>query len=178
MNTLQIQTICENVKELHPNFIGVFPYDKIPVQEVESDKFCVVNFDPSYKDGSHWIAIILRPKKKKNIYFDSYGQPPPVGKPRFSHVLKHNYKWNKHQLQHPLSTACGQWCIFFVCAYFSNHSLAQINNYFSSKNDLLKNDYAINAFVNSLLPYDDKYDVVNKSFINNQFALPMKDVLQ
>lgn len=177
MNTLQIQTLCENIKELQPNFLGVFPYDKLPdIHKLESDKFCIVNFDPSYKDGSHWIAIILRPKEK-NIYFDSYGQPPPPQKTAFFKILKHNYKWNKCQLQHPLSTACGQWCIFFVCAYFSDHSLAQINGYFSDKDDLLKNDFAINVFVNSLLPFDDKYDVVNKNFIKNQFAVQMKDVI-
>ena len=39
----------------------------------------VVNLDPHFKDGSHWVGIFidLRPSIRKVYYFDSYGIKPP-----------------------------------------------------------------------------------------------------
>ena len=37
----------------------------------------ILNTDPHYKDGEHWISLFINIKKKYIIYFDSNGNPPP-----------------------------------------------------------------------------------------------------
>lgn len=172
MNTNQLQTICENVGVLNESFLGVFPCDHIPPRPVQQEKdiFCIVNFDPSYKDGSHWVTLIFRAGSKKDIYFDSYGRSPPSDQVHILRSMKEGFVWNSVQLQHPLSTACGQWCIFFVCAHFTGHSLKNLRDHFSDKCDLLKNDFLVNEFVNSILPDDPIYEACNVEFVKKQFA--------
>lgn len=175
MNNEQLHLLCNGILELKPHFIGVFAYDQLTKPAtLERDKFCIVNFDPSYKDGSHWVTIIFRSKGRKNIYFDSYGRPPPPEKHIFHHVLGKCFDWNNVPLQHPFSTACGQWCIFFCCAFFSGNSLCKISEHFSEESDLLKNDFAINQFVNDLLTDDELYKVIDRDFLKKQFAVALK----
>ena len=174
MNTEQIVFLCRNIPDLKEKFLGAFPSDKLPVRRrIKGEKFCIANIDPSYRDGSHWVAIIFRPKKK-DIYFDSYGQQP---NDTFKRGLKPNFSFNNVQLQHPLSTSCGQWCIFFCCSFFTDHSLCKIKNFFSKNSNLLKNDYLVNKFVNDLFDFDDNYEVIDMEFVQNQFSRKMKDVL-
>jgi len=171
MDSRDIDLLCKNTKQLNPFYLGVFPSDKIPQREkIEDRKFCIVNLDPSYKDGSHWVALIWREKPKKDIYFDSYGMPP------CKNLQKHlrKFKYNDVQLQHPLSTACGQWCIFFCCAFFSDHELKDISSHFSQESDLLANDYFVNKFVNLILVDDKSYKVLDRDFLEKQICRAMK----
>ena len=175
MNTEQIIFLCRNIPDLKEKFLGAFPSDKLPNRKkIKGEKFCIANKDPSYKDGSHWIAIIFRPKPWKDIYFDSYGQKPNE---TFRRKIKANFSFNKVQLQHPLSTSCGQWCIFFCCCFFTDHSLRQIKNFFSKNSNLLKNDYLVNKFVNDLFDYDENYEVIDMEFVKNQFSRKMRHVV-
>lgn len=178
MDSEELQTLCLNIAELKEHFLGVFPCDQVPqeTRRYHTPKFCIVNLDPSYKDGSHWVTLIFRPQKR-NIYFDSYGFSPPQNKQRILNALDKHYVWNKVQLQHPLSTACGQWCIFFCCAFFSGNSLSRIKKHFSKESDLLKNDFAINEFVNNILSFDKCYQVLDRKFLKKQFAVQMKENL-
>lgn len=172
MDNFQIERLCKSIKQLQNYFLGVFASDQIPARKkIRQNKFCIVNLDPSYKDGSHWIAIIFSPHPKKDFYFDSYGEPPP---PALRKHLKKSFNRNYIQLQHPLSTACGQWCIFFCCAYFSNHSLKEISKFFRGKANLLTNDFLVNKFVNKILPHDEHYKVIDRKFLKKQFAVSKK----
>lgn len=45
----------------------------------------VFNLDPSYKSGSHWVAIFIDIPKKQINYFDSYGMEPPR---QIAHFMK------------------------------------------------------------------------------------------
>ena len=175
MNTEQLWFLCKNIPDLRDKFLGVFPSDKLPHRKkFKEKKFYIANIDPSYKDGSHWVTVIFTPGKEKDIYFDSYGLPPHE---IFTKNMKDNYAFNKIQLQHPLSTACGQWCIFFLCCYFTNHSLRQIKKFFRKNSDLFKNDVLVNKFVNDLFSFDEIYPVVDKGFLKNQFSIQMKNVV-
>lgn len=172
MDNEEIENLCLQIKELKDHFLGVFPCDMLPKRnEINSTKFCIANLDPSYMDGSHWVALIYRPYPKKDVYFDSYGRPPPL---EIERRLKKDYKRNKIQLQHSFSTACGQWCIFFCCALFSNHALKKISDFFDRQSDLLVNDYIVNNFVNSILTDDNIYKVIDRKFLKKQFAIALK----
>jgi hypothetical protein len=37
----------------------------------------IFNMDYSYQPGSHWTTLLLDPVKKRLLYFDSLGNPPP-----------------------------------------------------------------------------------------------------
>ena len=49
------------------NFIGCFASDQLPDTIIEGSY--VINFDPSYKRGTHWVAIIIKHNIIEN--FDS-----------------------------------------------------------------------------------------------------------
>ncbi len=173
MDNFEIELLCRSIKELKDHFLGVFPSDKIPDRKnIHGKKFCIANLDPSYKDGSHWVALIFS-DNGKDIFFDSYGELPTTS---IIKHLKNGFKSNKIQLQHPLSTACGQWCIFFCCAHFSDHSLQCISEHFSQQSDLLVNDYLVNKFVNDILPDDSMYKVIDRNFLKKQIAIARKNV--
>ena len=72
--------------------------------------FCIVNYDTSEKEGSHWVAIV----KDENLvfYFDSYGLFPLIEiKQRFPSQKK---VYNDYAVQKKDSNICGHLCIAFI----------------------------------------------------------------
>ena len=55
-------------------FKGVYSSDMIPYFKDLPVNF-IVNTDPSYKPGEHWVVISID-KTGHGIYFDSFGLPP------------------------------------------------------------------------------------------------------
>jgi len=74
-----IQSLLSKQTETKPFFRGVFCADEVPFQS-KSDKkqkcFYVFNLDNLDEPGSHWVVVMLSPQR--NLYFDSYGEPPPT----------------------------------------------------------------------------------------------------
>ena len=56
-------------------FRGVLLRDKLP-KSPRSKECGILNLDDSSGKGTHWVAWIKRGKDE--IYFDSYGLPPPT----------------------------------------------------------------------------------------------------
>lgn len=105
MNTHQLNQILGGLS----GFVGVFASNKIPPLTLTQKPQClIVNLDPSWKPGSHWVAVCLR-KKKIFELFDSYGIHPQV-------VLGKEWKltYNPYRLQAPKSKVCGHYCVYFV----------------------------------------------------------------
>jgi len=71
--------------------------------------FYVVNLDRMGGGGTHWTCLYF--DNKINIYFDSYGKPPPA---HISNLLKPIFIYNKEQIQSIKSTACGWYCIAWI----------------------------------------------------------------
>jgi len=100
-----------------PGTGGVFAIDQLPAKhslpfDDTNQCFLVANLDPSYKPGSHWVALrISSSDDSLPEYFDSFGFDAP---PRIERYLNRNYMFQDEQLQSELSTVCGQWCIFYV----------------------------------------------------------------
>ena len=70
------------IREYHENesrFNGVYSRDNLP-KTIKKGAY-VINLDEYADLGTHWIALYV--KKKKVIYFDSFG---------VEHVPKRNYK--------------------------------------------------------------------------------------
>ncbi len=152
------------------SFGGVFPSDQIPNVEIDNHMKCfVINTDDSSQSGSHWVAVIFEPHQ--SIYFDSYGLKPFV--PSIKQFVGDNYKYNAKQLQHPLSTTCGEWCIFFILTYITGHSLKCIHQLFENNSDLLFNDYAVNKFVNKISGKRKRF--IDLKFLKKQLAKSMRE---
>ena len=64
----------ESLLEIDNNFIGCYPYDKLPMIESKNNFFStIINTDSAKEKGDHWVA--MRMTEKKCFYFDSFGVP-------------------------------------------------------------------------------------------------------
>lgn len=109
LTTLDINRLLKKV----PHFGGVYPINRLPII-LKKPVSLVINLDPSYKEGSHWVAVYFE-VSGYGYYFDSYGKEPT------SHVLTllerfapKGYSFSKHKFQDDFSTSCGYFCVLFV----------------------------------------------------------------
>lgn len=114
MNTNEIMRILNRNSITSPYFIGCFSSDNIPCN-VNRYPYCmIVNMDPSWLNGSHWIAIYCQ--SVNNVeYYDPLGFWPPLN------VFIRNYlasfkslRYNNFQIQSSNSNACGMHAIYFL----------------------------------------------------------------
>jgi hypothetical protein len=63
-------------------------------------KFYIINLSARKDGGSHWVLLF------QDLYFDSFGCPPPLVVAPFASV------WNDTQYQDFHSSACGFYCIY------------------------------------------------------------------
>jgi hypothetical protein len=86
MNSITLQEAVEKYDFSRNKFCGVFPYDMIP-KNISKPCSIIINTDPSYLPGKHWVAISIDSKGNCN-YFDSFGEPP--NKYKIIHFLQKN----------------------------------------------------------------------------------------
>ena len=69
MDDIALRQIIDRIPLLKYRYIGSFPSDR--VTNLPNDTFAIVNTEPSYMSGEHWVVIA---KFKKQLYFaDSLG---------------------------------------------------------------------------------------------------------
>lgn len=118
LTTYDINTKLKN----HSGFKGTYPITDLPNFLLQKPAGLVINLDPRWEEGSHWVAVYI-PSRGPAVYFDSYGRYPP--EPIIALMERNSrYGW-KHstlKLQGDLSTLCGWYCIGFLKScpdYFS-----------------------------------------------------------
>lgn len=165
MNTLEIQDLASAHPEGKKKFRGIYPIDLLPSNKKAG--IYIVNLDPSTESGSHWVALETG---RKNIYFDSYGMAPRDR--RLKKFLGKKYEKNLKRLQHPLSTTCGQWCLYFLLRRAQKWTTKQIVKPFkkNDRNPTLVNDYVLNFLIekNFKVKGENKHKVINRSFLKHQ----------
>lgn len=144
MNTEGLIHVLNGLNE----FGGVTSVDRLTMKE--RNKFYIVNTDPSYKPGKHWVCIFL-----SNVpeFFDSLGQPPLYYDRRFERfviIQGPTYMYNSKRIQSYGSDSCGHYCIYYVVKRAMGFSMRDIVNEFSST-DLLSNDNKVQGFYSDLL---------------------------
>ena len=107
MNTLEILKVLEQDRYVSPLFHGVFPIDQLPKC---SNGAYVVNTAKSNHPGEHWVAVYMSGNTVD--YFDSYGGKPSSRLKRWWGNRQCTY--NPVPLQSPLTSACGQYCIYYL----------------------------------------------------------------
>lgn len=106
------------------NFLGVFSCDTLPsIKNIKKNNYphftLICNLSKASENGTHFVCIFVH-ENNLVIFFDSFGRSPKINKFILSFVNNfntNNIVYNTNIIQHPLSTACGYFCIFFVLYY-------------------------------------------------------------
>ena len=102
----------------------------------------IYNLEPSYMNGSHWIATYVR----DNVinYFDSFGMQP------FQELVDHAKRKNvtllhqNQQLQNLYTSTCGYFCLYFLNEMHKNgdyFNLLQVFSFDTNKNEKFIENY-------------------------------------
>jgi len=177
MNTEQLYNILLSQNLTARHLGSVCASDQLPSKtsqkSLEEDTFYIVNLDPSDEPGSHWVACFIKKNPlEQNVYFDSYGYPPII--PEIRDFLGTAFEYNTRCLQHPLSTACGQWCLLFVWQQLLGHPLNCLIKRFQRHGDNpLLNDREVTSFMNEI--FNTKLKVLDAKFAENQIAKSLSE---
>lgn len=128
MNTDEIQCILSRAlsssSNTSLNFRGVYAADRVPV--ASGSWCCVANTDPHDRPGEHWVALVFGDHGGCE-YFDSYAMPLETYPALHKRLRNVDVVCRAVQpVQPPFSTACGHFCIYFLCCRSSMMSLARI----------------------------------------------------
>ena len=95
-------------------FIGVFAVDNLP-NVTKFPATLIVNTDPAYEAGEHWVALHLKPRGRVD-YFCSFGFPPLILELQdfVNRYGSSGKRYNRCTMQDVNSTLCGDYCICFV----------------------------------------------------------------
>ena len=114
MNSVQLENLLLLDEEISKSYIGIYPIDKMPGLK-NVDNFMVVNLDPSFKPGSHWVVLYKRNNKFVE-YFDSTGSKPNNKIVEYLFSQNNTCIYSYKRLQDFNSNTCGLFCLFY-CYY-------------------------------------------------------------
>ena len=135
----------------------------LPKPGIEDVPCCyIVNTDRHNKPGRHWVSFFF-PASGCPEYFDSFGMVPML--PEFYKFMgERHFLYNNIPLQEPLSTTCGQYCLFYLLArihgYTFEHFISLFDINLPQLNDEFVNDFITSTFDVELKIYD--YDFIDK----------------
>jgi hypothetical protein len=129
MQTHEIERVLRHNPLTRGSFRGVFASDILPKHDVKPGVY-IINFDPSYKPGIHWVAAHVISSRLVE-YFDSYAIEPFVPDiltflSRFPSLIT-----NPTRLQNFKSDLCGVYCCLTALFKSSKRSLSQFARIFS-----------------------------------------------
>jgi hypothetical protein len=84
---------------------GIYCRDEIP--EHLHEGWYILNLDKQSGDGTHWCCWYIG---ENNLYFDSFGFPPPK---ELEHKLK-TFTYNAKKIQNLNSDSCGWFCLYTI----------------------------------------------------------------
>lgn len=143
MNSLEINKILSRNNVTSPFYIGCFPANQIPLYASHYPLCMVVNMDPGWLPGSHWIAI-YSPCQNWVEYYDSFAIWPPPSEYICKFLQTFNFiRFNYMPLQSPSSSACGKHAIYFLYNRCAGFSFDNIIKYLANRK---KADTAVSHF--------------------------------
>ena len=158
MNTLQLKDVMKRDRLGKESFLGVFPMDLLPKQEVLQRPFSlIVNTAPSSHKGQHWLAVYVDDEGQGEM-FDSYGHSASFYDRRLEHFLQRNcmfHVYNSRQVQSFTSDVCGQFCLFFLLHRCRGIPADSIVNTFSKRTH--QNDELVDHFIQKHFPFIKTY---------------------
>jgi len=105
LNSFDIEQLCRrhDIKMNH-----IYCRDEIP-QHLH-DGWYILNLDRASGAGTHWCTFMVNNGNNNNLYFDSFGFPPPN---ELEHLLK-TYTYNTKKIQDLNSDSCGWFCLMAI----------------------------------------------------------------
>ena len=156
MDEDQIAKIAVFIPSIRNTFRGVLPKNQLPTNI--NNKEChsyILNYDKYGYPASHWVAFYI--DHDHVFYFDSYGINPKVDPYIMNFAnkcLRNKLFYSNIQLQSPVSSVCGLYCIYFL--YIMNMKLYNFKDFVS----LFDNNYKINDY-NILSNFKDIFVKLN-----------------
>lgn len=145
MDGEQLSRILIRNPKMDAVFRGCFPCNELPDPiTLKYPAALIVNLDPDFLEGSHWIALYAYGLGREVIYFDSYALPPNI-------LINNDFLFhfprvvrNKKQYQAFKTETCPLYCILFI--YFLS-----IGYPFTYYIRLLDNCYNTDLFVRDMI---------------------------
>ena len=170
MNTEQLLKCIRQDSLLRKYCVGVFALDTVPRKIIERPACFIVNTDPVSKPGTHWFAVFLLENSSApsglslaGEYFDSYGRVEVAPAAAVETATKSGLlRPNTVRIQGPLSSACGQYCLYYLCHRVRGREMRDIVNDFSTNyvlNDLCVTEYVNRNFNLNMQTFDFDYIV-------------------
>ena len=144
MNSDQIERILTQDPYTKQVFKDVCPRDRLPASISYPSAF-VLNTDPSWRKGEHWIAVYFD-ENKRGEFMDSYALNPEFY--NFDSFMNENattWSCNSKSIQNPLSVVCGHYCVYYILYRCRDVSMKKILSPFTS--NVVKNDQMIEKFI-------------------------------
>lgn len=136
MNTRDIyDLLSSDIWVRQTELVRVLPIDQLP-RYINPTKTAaiIVNTDPSYRAGSHWVGLYYN-GLGKFTYFDSFGLPPRHRE--IMDFIERNstkpYSYNPQIIQDLLSNACGLYAVYFIMIMCRGGSMQTVVRHFKPK---------------------------------------------
>jgi hypothetical protein len=96
----------------------------------------ILNTDPHYKDGAHWISMFINIKNKSITYFDSNGDESPKEVKKLIKTIVDQGKQlgidfhvKENKIEHQrTNTECGMYCLYFIIQMLKDKNLSHFLN--------------------------------------------------
>jgi len=116
--------------------------------------------------GSHWVAFFVDHSNRAE-YFDAYGEEPKLRSFRSFLEKAASWRHNQVKIQGGVSTACGQFCLFYLLHRARGVSMARITAVFSLT-DFEWNDEEATEVLNN--HFGVKLDSFDQDFVVEQIC--------
>ena len=118
MSWLSSAKILEKVKRnadevTKKAFHGIYPIDDLPQSVPHLPIFIIVNTHTHNLPGEHWLTIFIDENKRGEV-FDSLALPMSNLLIRWLNTFTRKWKRNNKAYQHPLSSSCGAFALYFT----------------------------------------------------------------
>ena len=122
----------------------------------------VINLDPNFKPGSHWVAVYFD-RNGVGEYFDSFSHHPPYEVEYFLCLHAKGWQYNHMQVQEIYTTTCGHFVVFYIYQKSRGLTLEVILCKYFSTHNKLRNNLLVRDFVK--LHYHHDANVMDPNFI-------------
>jgi hypothetical protein len=181
MNTDELERLLRPaLAGTRAHFLGVYAADRAPGWDSLRPGCCyVMNTDRAVEGGEHWLAVFSPPASETATaaananaargppeLFDSFALPPSAYRD-VPLLARHpsNLRLTPRPLQHPMSTVCGHYCVYFLYHRARGFSLTRI---VSRLEALPLRDKYVRRFVSQLMR---RYSL--KSARHKGFGVPL-----
>jgi len=143
--------------------------DELSEEPMKFNRAYIVNMEDSHDDdnkpnpGSHWVCFQVNKMndKMQGIYFDPYGQPPPIAIKMYTRkYVGGNIPYSQKDIQSLMANCCGFFCLAL---------LHYINECSRRTHDLY---HDVHDFLDFFEDLDKSIDFKKNEFILRQFFLP------